>query len=102
MKRRRRAPLSFHHPAGSILRSSGRQAFQAGRAQPVQRLLERDVPVEIVTPMLAHAALALALYHPFEPQDDHGAGLRPCLERLGEVEMAGDLQRRHLPGLQSP
>ena len=66
--------------------------------EPVQCLLERDVPVEIVAPMLAGSALPLAFDHPLELEHDAGAESGLGLQRFGEIEMAGDLQCRHLPG----
>ncbi len=72
---------------------------QLGRAKAVQRLFERDVPVEIVAPVLAHAALALAFDHALESENDPGRACRGFgAQCLGEVEVAGDLERRHLPG----
>jgi hypothetical protein len=52
--------------------------------------------------MLAHAALALALDQALEPEDDFRAGGGLRFQRLSEVEVAGDLQRCHLPGFRRP
>jgi len=52
--------------------------------------------------MLAHAALPLAFDHALKPERDPGANRGLGRERLGEIEVAGDLQRRHLPGFRCP
>lgn len=52
--------------------------------------------------MLAHAALPLPFDHALKSQHDQGTGGGLGRERLSEIEMAGDLQRRHLPGFRSP
>ncbi len=67
--------------------------------QPIQSLLERDVSIEIVTPMLAGTAQALAFDHPLEFQDNLGARSRVGSQCLGEIEMTGDLQSRQLASL---
>jgi hypothetical protein len=46
--------------------------------------------------MPARAALAFALDHPLQAQEDPGALRRAGFRSLREVDVAGDLQRRHL------
>ena len=52
--------------------------------------------------MLARAALALAFDHALQPEHDPRTDAGFGAQRFGKIEMAGDLQRRHLPGLGRP
>ena len=52
--------------------------------------------------MLARAALALAFDHALQPEHDPRTDAGLGAQRFGKIEMAGDLQRRHLPGLGRP
>src|SRR5688500_16445887 len=52
--------------------------------------------------MLTGAALALAFAHALEPEHDPRTHAGLGVQRFGEVEMAGNLQRRHLPGFRRP
>lgn len=64
--------------------------------QAVERLLERDVPVQIVTPVAAHATQSFALYHPLDADAQPvslGAG---CRYRFGKIEASGEKKRRPL------
>ena len=56
------------------------------------------MPVEVVTPVPACSALPLAFDHAFELEHDAGTDARLGLQYFAEVEMAGDLQCRYLPG----
>ena len=52
--------------------------------------------------MLARAALALAFDHALQPEHDPRTDAGLGAQRFGKIEMAGDLQRRHLPGFRRP
>ena len=52
--------------------------------------------------MLARAALALAFDHALQPEHDPRTDAGFGAQRFGKIEMAGDLQRRHLPGFRRP
>jgi hypothetical protein len=77
----------------------------ADAGQPVQRLLQGDVAVEVVAPVAGEALLPF----PPEPPGDAGGNPRPLgggrRQRGSEVDAADELQRRQLPrfgGLPAP
>src|SRR5689334_13248880 len=67
--------------------------------KPVQCLFQRDVPIEVVAPVLTRAALSLALDHTLQSENDSSPRRGAHLQGFGQVEMTCDLKRRHLPGI---
>lgn len=95
----------FLLPARSIASFlPGYRGFFAGfdRSEPVQRLFQGYVPVEIVAPVRTRSAQAFAFDHAFQTQ--RGAGPAGGIGRKGcfEVQMAGQLEGRQLSGLPAP
>jgi hypothetical protein len=70
-------------------------------AKPVQRLLERDMAIEIVAPMAGEPPLPLAAQPAHQLGYDLAALLRTGIERFLQVYAANDLQSRHLAGIRN-
>ena len=64
----------------------------------VECLLQRNMTVEIIAPMLANSALALALDKPVEPQEQLRAPMAGDATSLVEIYPGQELQRHHLMG----
>lgn len=63
----------------------------------IQRPFQRDVPVQVVTPVPVDAFQPLPLDRSLNAADEFQLQFRFCCQRLGKVDAAGQMQRGTLP-----